>query len=217
MKKTPFKMLTLAQALDTIQGPLAPVIAFSLWTAMATQVLSRSWFYIAIYAIVFVVGLRSFHAMLTKRVSTLRRIAILQEEAGGTVNDRQRRRGTLKDKALILARDLLAVFAISLGIPAVFLFSGAPFSSRRTVIMVAIIDGIAIPQLFITNTAVLIKLRKSKRRLIPRLSKSDVLAKQQHISSHLSEASVLEASYVPGGMDLNQAAPGLFSEIDSEV
>jgi hypothetical protein len=109
---------------DLIQGTLAPVISLVAWVLLITEYLPRSWFYVGFVCLNLCCGLRSFGAIVTKRIATLRRIAALQTQAPGTIGDKRRRRAILGGKAMGIAVDVTTVFTMSCLVNLVLLSSG---------------------------------------------------------------------------------------------
>jgi hypothetical protein len=109
-----------------------------------TGTLSRAWYYTTYMSVSGCCALRAFAAMATKRVRTIKRIAEIQKQAPGTLEDKRRRKRTLKAKTRGVIADLFLVFTGCYLTTMSFVFSSSFFSSRRLIVYYAIAYTVAV-------------------------------------------------------------------------
>lgn len=165
-KKYCRQLPSLSQVLDAIQGPFSIAISLPLWLLLASGVLPRAWFYEITTAFNLVFGLRALIAIITKRISALRKVADIQQEVRGTERDKRRRYAILKSKVAGLVIDLTAVFVMSIAVPLSYLVLNSYYSSRRLVVHYAFAQGLAMTSLLLINVDMYFRVKKKKRRMI---------------------------------------------------
>jgi hypothetical protein len=196
--------------LDECHGRLGALLVLALIVLQFTERISRPVYFDILTALTFVSGMRSFVAIITKRVSTMRRIAVLQNAAGGKAADKQRRQGTLKQKTLQLVIDIVAVFILSCGVPISYLVARSHYSSRRFVMHLAVV--LAFLQCTLTVGQVALH-RSWRRSMKKKMIQSQVTRGKQggaassYTSSNQSGLSIVEQSAV------EKQGQGLFSEV----
>jgi hypothetical protein len=204
--KTCFRLPSASRILDECHGRLGAVTAFTLAALNFNGYMTRVVYYITLTVFALMFGIRSFVAIVTKRVSGMRRIAALQNAAGGTVTDKQRRQRTLNKLAVILIIDIVVVFVISCGLPLSYLVAGSFFSSRQLAVHLAVVLSLVNFVLIFAQVATHQKLKGTQRKArAPRLKHSRTMPSL--VSSQASGLSVVEQSVVTA------KGPGLFSEI----
>jgi hypothetical protein len=174
---------------------------------LATQVISKSWFYTIEYILSAGFNLRSFVAIATQRVAALRKLARLQNEFRGDVQDKKRRRRILKNKTFALAFDLLSVAIVSFLTPITIVMFGSPFSSRQLIIHLTVL----LPVCAILSLILAISLYSNLRfehKVKPMKTRASAGHKLMDTESSCGTGmSVIEKSEAPG----NHAKDGLFS------
>jgi hypothetical protein len=132
------------EVLDLLQSKLAPVVLMLLWGLLMAGKLSRAWYYNTYMILSASCALRAFVAIATKRVRTIKRIAEIQKQAPGKIEDKRRRKRTLKAKTRGVIADLFLVFTGCFLTTISFVFSSSFFSSRRLILNYAIAYTVAV-------------------------------------------------------------------------
>jgi hypothetical protein len=167
-------------------------------------------YYVILSALTVMFGMRSFFAIITKRVSAMRRIAVLQNAAGGKAADKKRRQGTLKQKALNLVIDIVAVFISSCGVPLSYLVAGSLFSSRQYIMHLAVVLALVVCAITVAQVAMDRSLTRAARKVevVSQVTRVKQGANSSsYASSQASGLSVVNQSVV------DKQGPGLFSEL----
>jgi hypothetical protein len=208
---------SLTEILDKLQSQLAPVVVMLLWGLLMTGTLPRAWYYTTHMALSGCCALRAFIAIATKRVRTIKRIAEIQEQAPGTIEDKRRRKRTLKVKTRGVILDLFLVFIASCLGAISFLASQSFFSSRRLILNNAIaytLGGFAITG---ANIQTHYSVAYTRKRRDPAKSALNYNSKGRVVvETELDGMSVVEHSCVDGtGDGRTKPSGGLFSEVET--
>jgi hypothetical protein len=114
-----------------MQSWIAPVISLALWGALLGGALTRGWYFASIFGLSTIYGLRTFVAIASQRLSTIKRVAAMMNAANGSRDAEHRRRMILSAKMTSLAIDFLVVFLVAVATPASFLLLKSVFDSQR--------------------------------------------------------------------------------------
>jgi hypothetical protein len=153
------------KVLDFVQrGAVALVISLTLFGLVVAQVLPRAWFYVIGYTICALSGLRSFLSIATQRIDALRKVAAVQQQVRGTVDDKKRRNGILKNKALALVLDLSGVFISSVLCSASLVLLGSLFSSKQLIVHYSVNATLNVTMLWLVALNMRSKVRRARRK-----------------------------------------------------
>jgi hypothetical protein len=198
--------------LDEFHSRLGLLLTVGLAVLLFAERISRPVYYDILAALTSLSGMRSFVAIITKRVSAMRRIAALQNAAGGKVADKKRRHGTLKQKALQLVLDIVSVFILSCGVPLSYLVARSHYSSRRYVMHLAVVLTFMLCTLAATQVAMHQSWRRSHKKMLVESQMQMTRAKQGGTASSLGSSMQSGLSVVEQSVVAKQG-PGLFSEL----
>jgi hypothetical protein len=139
----------------------------------------------------------------------------MQALAPGTLEDKRRRRATLRRKTMSIAIDLASIFVMNCLFGASLPLLRSHFSSRRLVVHLAIINSIANVGLFGMNIRIRKQASQRKRkytRVQGTMANNTLHAKRQQSieSRHESALSVVESSHFAAS-NKKTSREGLFS------
>jgi hypothetical protein len=216
-----------SKALDTIQGPLGPVLTLVLWMLLVLKQLSRTWFYTVVMIPTFCFSIRAFVAIVTKRAATIKRISVMQNQAPGSIADKTRRMRTLKRKTNGVVFDLFVIFVSYVSLTGSSFMTGAFFSSRRAILNYAVGESVAVVLVIGVSFGMhskVYKVKKKQRRvqeMQTQKSKTRINELGDTIESQLSGLSMVEQSCFTGGGGAgargNQSGEALFSEVQTDA
>jgi hypothetical protein len=215
---SPFSKLWLpsvSQMLDMIQGPLNPLIALALWLSLLFGQISRAWYYRLVMCAALCCTLRAFVAIVSNRVASLNRISVLQSNAPGSVEDKQRRLGTLKQKTRGVLSDLISVGSTA-GTSIWYFAIQSYLDSRRLVVSHSVGLSLVVVLMFLANMQLHIKLqRSSKTRRQERRKRATA---EPTLPSQASGLSVVNQSCHNGtSAEGRSPAGGLFTEVETDA
>jgi hypothetical protein len=221
-KRNACGMPSASQALDTLQGPVAPILALMLWVLLIAGELPRSWYYTVNMSLGASYSFRAFIAIATQRVRTIKNIADLQKKAPGTIEDKRRRMHTLKGKTIGVVLDLLFVFIGSCLTTVSYLVAQSFFSSRRLIVNCAVAYTLGVLSLFGVGLQIHKKIGSEQKRLARvealALATCNTTDGGVKAETEMSGMSVVEQSCIDGnGGGRNVPLGGLFSEVPTEV
>jgi hypothetical protein len=180
-----------SEAADALQGQLGPLIALTLWLLSVTQAIPRAWFYFLSYIITSISSLRAFVAIATQRISALKKVAVLQSEIRGTIEDKTRRNRIWKQKQIGVVIDLFASFGAMVLPGASLVLLRSSFSSRQHVIHLCVLQLVLLPPIIAGLVALRTSLQRSKKRKEMTLTfKIDSNARSRTLSSSQRAVSV---------------------------
>ena len=207
--------------LDGAQGGGAFPITFGFWLLLASRVIKRSELYSALFILMAAAGIRSMIENILNRVRTLARIDELQQNAGGGIEARRRRRETLTKKARVLIFHMMVILAFNALFPVSLLIFGSVNSSTQMLFHCG--AGNTIFSIFVL--AGCISTHKHVNRSCAREAVNDTTAERGDPSnkpeytvadeSGMSVVGVSELANSKGNVDLSSGG-GLFSDIESE-
>jgi hypothetical protein len=132
----------LSGALDILQSTGVFPITFGLWVLLACGALTRPVFLSALNVLFTGSGVRSMLENVLNRVRTMLRVNYLQQNAGGDLNTKQRRRGILMTKFRALLFDMVALFLLHVAMPLSILLCGSFYLSTQTLLHVGACDTV---------------------------------------------------------------------------
>jgi hypothetical protein len=154
------RALKLSTVLDGLQSSFAPVVAFAMWMLLRIGAFSRGWYLSWIWILIGLSGLRSFHGIVMKRFSTLRRVAPLFHATRGSHEEHSRRRSILCSKFVTLFIDMTAVFMFSVFVPMSMVLFGSVFNSKQLAIHGTVLGVAHALALTLSNVNLSIQQRK---------------------------------------------------------
>jgi hypothetical protein len=164
------RLLSIPSALDAAKGWLAPIFALGLLGLMYAGVYHRGWLIFNLGLVYLLCGLRSFVAIVRKRLGTLRRIVTVVNAKSGTPEEMRRRRKVIGSKFLTLVVDVSMVFLISLLLPSSFIVFGSAFNSRTLALNAVIMYIPIVIGMGLANVRLYSVFRARKKRKIIQLS-----------------------------------------------
>jgi hypothetical protein len=152
-------------ALRLLPGRIGSCLLFAtcvgLWGLLYGEVISRGWFHFTIVLIHLFVGMRTAAAMISMRLVTLRRVAVIARAQDGEREVKLRRQGFLRGKTFWLAVDLFGNILFAVFWPMFMLLSGATFNSWRFAICTSVANG----QYAVLSMLSAVHIRKKGRRV----------------------------------------------------
>jgi hypothetical protein len=216
---------SLSHALDTLQGPLAPLLALTLWVLVISGELPPTWYYTVNMSLTGIYSFRAFIAIATKRVRTIKSIAAIQRSAPGTIEDKRRRMHTLKGKTIGVVLDLLLVLTGCCVTSVSYFVSQSFFSSRRLILNCAFAYTFGVLALISVGLQIHKKIGSVQKRLARveaiTLAATCKAATDRGVKAEteMSGISVVEQSCIDGSGGGGRKVPkgGLFSEVATEA
>jgi hypothetical protein len=136
------KRMGLSGVLDFVQSTGVLPITFGLWVLLVAGALTRPEFLTAMYALLTGFGVRTMLETILNRMRTILRVNDLQQNAGGGVVAKHRRRGILMNKVRALLFDMVALFVVNVVMPLSVLLLGTLYSSTQTLLHTGACDTI---------------------------------------------------------------------------
>jgi hypothetical protein len=114
----------------------------TLWGLLQAGMFSRGWFFFSGLVFVSLCGLRSFQAIVSQRLATLKRIAPIVNATHGTREEQSRRQGFIRRKSASLIVDLVSVFLTTVMVPILIVLLGATSNSYFFAIFSVIVGAL---------------------------------------------------------------------------